>query len=93
MPTRVFRSPSSLRGDEQHQPVLRGWYPENGNPAINAMYQADSTTLGLRYSTVADDTLTPGHIYTANRPAYGTKAPLLQVRAGDGVHLTPRLGL
>lgn len=69
--------------------VVPSWYPENGNPAINAMYKEDSVQLGLRYSTVADDTLTPGHVYTAERPAYGTKAPLVQVRAGDGVHLTP----
>jgi lysophospholipase L1-like esterase len=68
--------------------IVPAWYPENGNPAINTMYQADSVQLGLRYSTVADDTLTPGHVYTADRPAYGTKAPLVQVRASDGVHLT-----
>ncbi len=69
-------------------PTYAGWYPENGNSALNAMYQADSAELGLRYDTVADTTLTPGHVYTADRPVYGTKAPLVAVRAADGVHLT-----
>jgi hypothetical protein len=83
IPVTVIASPAM---DNLHG---ASWYPENGNPTINAMYKADSLQLGLRYSTVADDTLTPGHVYTAYRPAYGTKAPLVQVRAGDGVHLTP----
>lgn len=69
--------------------IVPTWYPMNGNPAINAMYKAASLQLGLRFSTVADDTLTPGHVYTVDRPAYGTKVPLVRVRAADGVHLTP----
>jgi hypothetical protein len=83
VPVTVIASPA------MNNLTTASWYPENGDPAINAMYETDSLALGLRYSTAADDTLTPGHVYTAYRPAYGTKAPLVRVRTGDGVHLTP----
>ncbi|HEX4017757.1 MAG TPA: hypothetical protein VHX15_13565, partial [Frankiaceae bacterium] len=81
IPVTVIASPA------MDNSIVPSWYPENGNPALNAMYKTDSAELGLRYSTVADDTLTPGHVYIADRPAYGTKAPLIPVRAPDGVHL------
>lgn len=85
VPVTVIASPAM----DNTRPHYAGWYPENGNPVLNAMYAADSATLGLRYDITADVTLTPGHVFTAYRPAYGTQAPLVRVRAVDGVHLTP----
>jgi hypothetical protein len=70
-------------------PTYAGWFPYNGNPALLAMYAQVCAQLGLTYSAAADDGLTPGHVYTAMRPAYGTKAPLVTVRTTDGIHLTP----
>ena len=65
-----------------------GWYPFNGNPELVAMYKRVGTQLGMTINTHADDWLTPGHVYTAARPAYPHGATVL-VRLSDGVHLTP----
>jgi hypothetical protein len=70
-------------------PGTEGIFPYNGNPALIAMYQRVSAELGLHYSALADDQLTPGHVYTAYRPARGTTAPRVRVRATDGIHLAP----
>jgi hypothetical protein len=65
-----------------------GWFPYNGNPALVAMYKRVGAELGMRINTKADDTLTPGHVYTSTRPAY-PDGPPVRVRLSDGVHLTP----
>jgi hypothetical protein len=65
-----------------------GWYPFNGNPALVAMYERVGGQLSMTINTRADDWLTPGHVFTATRPAY-PHGPLVQVRLSDGVHLTP----
>ncbi len=68
--------------------VPGGWYPYNGNPALVAMYQRVGTELGMTVNTHADEWLTPGHVYTAMRPAY-PHGDVVAVRLSDGVHLTP----
>ena len=85
LPIKVVAPPAM----DNTSPTYEGWFPCNGNPALLAMYAQLSSQLGLTYSTVADDTLTPRHVYTALRPAYGTKAPLVLVRTPEGIHLTP----
>lgn len=65
-----------------------GWYPFNGDPALVAMYKRVGSQLGMTIDTHADDWLTPGHVYTATRPAYPHGATVV-VRLSDGVHLTP----
>ena len=65
-----------------------GWYPFNGAPELVAMYKRVGTQLGMTINTRADDWLTPGHVYTAARPAYPHGATVV-VRLSDGVHLTP----
>jgi hypothetical protein len=66
----------------------QGWYPFNGNAELVAMYKRVGTQLGMTINTRADDTLTPGHVFTAIRPAF-PNGPLVNVRLSDGVHLTP----
>ena len=68
-------------------PGTEGFFPYNGSPALIAMYQRVSAELGLHFSSLASDSLTPGHVYTAYRPARGTTAPLVRVRDRDGIHL------
>lgn len=63
------------------------WYPENGNPALNLMYQETCREYGMRYSSAADDSLTPGHVFVWDRPAYPGTGPPVKVRTRDGVHL------
>ena len=65
-----------------------GWYPYNGNAALVAMYKRVGAELHMTINTRADDWLTPGHVFTATRPAYPHGPPVL-VRLSDGVHLTP----
>ncbi len=65
-----------------------GWYPFNGNAELVAMYKRVGAELHMRINTRADDGLTPGHVFTATRPAYPAGPPVL-VRLSDGVHLTP----
>ncbi len=65
-----------------------GWYPFNGDAALVAMYKRVGAELHMRINTRADDWLTPGHVFTATRPAYPDGPPVL-VRLSDGVHLTP----
>jgi hypothetical protein len=68
-------------------PGTEGIFPYNGSPGLIAMYQRVSAELGLHFSSLASDSLTPGHVYTAYRPARGTTAPLVRVRDRDGIHL------
>ncbi len=68
-------------------PGTEGFFPYNGSPGLIAMYQRVSAELGLHFSSLASDSLTPGHVYTAYRPARGTTAPLVRVRDRDGIHL------
>jgi hypothetical protein len=65
-----------------------GFYPYNGNPALVAMYKRVGAELGMSINTEANDTLTPGHVFTSIRPAY-PDGPPVTVRLSDGVHLTP----
>lgn len=64
-----------------------GWYPFNGDPQLVAMYKRVGAQLGMTINTRADDWLTPGHVYTATRPAY-PHGPTVLVRLSDGIHLT-----
>jgi hypothetical protein len=64
-----------------------GWYPYNGNAGLVAMYKRVGAQLHMTINTLADDWLTPGHVFTATRPAYPHGPPVL-VRLSDGVHLT-----
>ena len=64
-----------------------GWFPFNGDPALVAMYKRVGTELHMSINTSADDWLTPGHVYTPQRPAY-PNGPLVDVRLSDGVHLS-----
>lgn len=80
IPVRVIGSPA------MHDNI--GWFPMNGNPQLNAMYQSESAQLGLTYSSAADNDLTPGHVFTYTRPGYRNGAPVV-VRTQDGIHLTP----
>ncbi len=66
----------------------QGWFPFNGNPALVAMYKRVGAELHMTIDTAADDWLTPGHVYTRQRPAY-PNGPLVDVRLSDGVHLSP----
>jgi hypothetical protein len=63
--------------------------PINGNAAFNRMYRSLCGQLGWQFSTVADDALTPGHVFTWRRPAFPGTGPSTVVRAPDGVHLLP----
>lgn len=65
-----------------------GWYPYNGNAALVAMYERVGAQLHMTINTRADDWLTPGHVFTATRPAYPHGSSVV-VRLSDGVHLTP----
>ena len=63
--------------------------PLNGDPRLNAMYRDLCSRLGMHYDTGADDTLTPGHHFSWQRPAFPGNGPLVTVRWPDGVHVTP----
>ena len=66
VPVTVIASPA------MNNLTVPGLHPQNGNPAINAMYKADSIALGLRYSTVAE---TPSHRATSTPPIAPPMAP------------------
>ena len=68
--------------------LAQGWFPFNGNPALVAMYKKVGTELHMIIDTAADDWLTPGHVYSQERPAY-PNGPLIDMRLSDGVHLSP----
>ncbi len=53
------------------------------------MYRDLCSQLGMHYDTRADDTLTPGHRFVWQRPAFPGKGPLVTVRRPDGIHVTP----
>ncbi len=63
------------------------WFPENGNPELNALYETLCSHLGMTYNPNADTALSPGHVFAWKRPRFVT-GPLVDVRAADGVHLT-----
>ena len=65
-----------------------GWYPFNGSPELVAMYKRVGAELHMTINTRADDSLTPGHVFTRMRPAY-PNGPMVDVRLSDGIHLTP----
>ncbi len=65
-----------------------GWFRFNGNPALNAMYRHGGAQLHMAINADADNLLTPGHIFTMNRPRF-LNGPTVTVRLNDGVHLTP----
>ena len=65
-----------------------GWYPFNGSPELVAMYERVGAELHMTINTRADDSLTPGHVFTQMRPSY-PNGPLVDVRLSDGIHLTP----
>jgi hypothetical protein len=68
--------------------TTNGWFPFNGDPALVAMYERVGRELGMTVNTRADDTLSPGHVFSPVRPAY-PDGPLVTVRLSDGIHLTP----
>ncbi len=63
------------------------WFPENGDPALNTLYQTLCTQLGMTYNPDADNSLSPGHVFVFNRPGF-VDGPMVAVRSSDGVHLT-----
>ena len=63
------------------------WFPENGTPALNALYRTLCTQLGMTYNADADNSLSPGHVFTLQRPQF-LHGPMVDVRTSDGVHLT-----
>jgi hypothetical protein len=65
------------------------YYPENGALALNLMYQLVCAEYGMHYDSFADNTLTPGHRFYWQRPAFPGNGPMVTVRAPDGVHVTP----
>ena len=65
-----------------------GWYPLNGDPRLVAMYERVGSELGMLVNTDADTWLTPGHVFTQDRPDFVT-GKLVDVRLSDGIHLTP----
>ena len=67
----------------------RTWYPENGKALLNDMYASMCAAFAMRYDTRADDTLTPGHRFSWERPAFPGNGPMVTVRTTDGVHLLP----
>jgi hypothetical protein len=81
LPVKVVGSPA------MHDNI--GWFPCNGNLALNAMYRSFAAESGWTYTNSADDALTPGHLFTYTRPAFPGNGPTVIVRAPDGVHLTP----
>jgi hypothetical protein len=81
--------PISVVASPAMQSLSPDLFPENGSPTLNQLYQTLCAQLGMTYNPAADNALTPGHIFTAYRPAYGTTGPLVAVRTGDGVHVTP----
>jgi hypothetical protein len=93
---RSLRAMRSIFADQQVSVVIppamanvrSGWFPYNGAPALVAMYERVAPELGMTVNTRADDTLTPGHVFSPTRPAY-PDGPLVAVRLSDGVHLTP----
>jgi hypothetical protein len=70
------------------QPARHGARP-NGSPALNAMYRSICLAYGMHYDTRADDTLTPGHRFVWQRPAFPGSGPVVTVRRSDGLHVTP----
>ena len=65
-----------------------GWFPFNGNPALNAMYRRTASELHITVDPEADNALTPRHVFAWMRPLTPGGRPVL-VRLSDGVHLTP----
>ena len=82
-PMTVLAAPASRPATPGHPA------PPNGDPRLNQMYHDLSDQLGMHYDTRADDTLTPGHRFVWNRPAFPGTGPLITVRKPDGVHVTP----
>jgi hypothetical protein len=82
--------PISVVGSPAVRPQSAGtWYPENGNPLLNQMYRQMCAQYGMHYNASADETLTPGHVFQWQRPAFPGNGPLTTVRAPDGVHVLP----
>jgi hypothetical protein len=81
-PMSVLAAPASRPATPGH-PAL-----PNGDPSLNAMYRELCGQLGMHYDTRADDTLTPGHRFAWQRPAFPGTGPLVTVRRSDGVHVT-----
>ena len=84
LPISVVGSPAMLSPRPQGS-----WYPTNGYAGLNAMYRQMCAEYGMQYNAKADDSLTPGHVFRAERPAFPGDGPLTTVRAPDGVHVLP----
>ena len=83
LPITVLASPA------MNPTELNGEVLLNGSPLLNQLYEDECRRLGMKYSTAADDTLTPGHIFVWSRPAYPGDGPLVPVRRSDGIHVLP----
>ena len=84
LPISVVGSPAMLT------PRPHGsWFPTNGFAGLNEMYRLMCAKYGMRYNALADSSLTPGHVFTSERPAFPGDGPLTVVRASDGVHVSP----
>jgi hypothetical protein len=81
LPISVVASPA------MHSQWPADWFPENGDPALNTLYQSLCTQLGMTYNPDADNSLSPGHVFAWKRPAF-VKGPMVVVRSADGIHLT-----
>lgn len=84
LPISVVASPAMLTPQPQGT-----WYPENGNPLLNRMYQQMCARYGMHYNASADEALSPGHVFQWQRPAFPGNGPEVTVRAPDGVHVLP----
>ena len=81
LPISVLASPA------MHSLWPADWFPENGLPALNDLYRTLCTQLGMTYNADADNSLSPGHVFTMKRPQF-VDGPMVDVRTSDGVHLT-----
>ena len=82
LPISVLASPA------MHSLWPANWFPENGNPALNQLYQSLCAKYQMSYNSDADNSLTPSHIFVWQRPRF-VNGPMTMVRSADGVHLTP----
>jgi len=82
LPISVVASPA------MHSLWPADWFPENGDPALNDLYKTLCAQDGMTYNSAADDSLSPAHVFAWKRPRF-VNGPMVVVRSGDGVHLSP----